>query len=124
MGEGGRTAHFRDQSIVRVNRQHLRSKAFLKRLAAPSRPASYSRGGGVLERTTHCCAAPTQGRAFGEEHCFEGGKVWLTSHFEEATGVLLSNDACGQGHSHPKGWPNSAWPDREEIHMETIAFKE
>jgi hypothetical protein len=24
----------------------------------------------------------------GEEHCFEGGKAWLTSHFEEATGVL------------------------------------
>lgn len=24
---------------------------------------------------------------FGEEHCFEGGKAWLTSHFEEATGL-------------------------------------
>ena len=23
----------------------------------------------------------------GEEHCFEGGKAWLTSHFEEATGL-------------------------------------
>ena len=55
-------------------------------LPAPSRPASCSRGGGVLERTTHCCLAPTQG-AFGEEHCFEGGKAWLTSHFEEATGL-------------------------------------
>jgi len=31
-------------------------------LPAPSRPASCSRGGGVLERTTHCCLAPTQGR--------------------------------------------------------------
>ena len=56
-------------------------------LPAPSRPASCSRGGGVLERTTHCCVAPTQGRAFGEEHCFERGKAWLTSHFEEATGL-------------------------------------
>lgn len=93
-------------------------------LPAPSRPASCSRGGGVLERTTHCCVAPTQGRAFGEEHCFEGGKAWLTSHFEEATGVLSSNDACGLGHSHPKGWPDSAWPGREEIHMETLAFRE
>ncbi|GMP57315.1 hypothetical protein CsSME_00021453 [Camellia sinensis var. sinensis] len=111
MGEGGGTAHFRVQSIVRVSRQHLPSKAFLKRLGwflfgarplmlgqgkpqesigwlpAPSRPASCSRGGGVLERTTHCCVAPTQGRAFGEEHCFEGGKAWLTNHFEEATGL-------------------------------------
>jgi len=25
----------------------------------------------------------------------------LTSHFEEATGVLSSNDACGLSHSHP-----------------------
>lgn len=32
MGEGGGTAHFRVQSIVRVNRQRLPSKAFLKRL--------------------------------------------------------------------------------------------
>jgi len=23
-------------------------------------------------------------RAFGEEYSFEGGKAWLTSHFEEA----------------------------------------
>lgn len=38
------------------------------------------------------------------------------------TGVLSSNDACGLGHSHPKGWPDSAWPGREEIHIETIAF--
>ncbi|KAF4346882.1 hypothetical protein F8388_019711 (mitochondrion) [Cannabis sativa] len=30
MGEGGGTAHFRVQSIVRVNRQRLPSKAFLK----------------------------------------------------------------------------------------------
>ena len=40
------------------------------------------------------------------------------------TGVLSSNDACGLGHSHPKGWPDSAWPGRDEIHMETIAFRE
>ena len=32
MGEGGGTAHFRVQSIVRVNRQRLPSKAFWKRL--------------------------------------------------------------------------------------------
>ncbi|KAM1721733.1 hypothetical protein ACFX13_024388 [Malus domestica] len=93
-------------------------------LPAPSRPASCSRGGGVPERTTHCCVALTQGRALGEEHCFEGGKAWLTSHFEEATGVLSSNDACGLGHSYPKGWPDSAWPGREEIHIETIAIRE
>lgn len=93
-------------------------------LPAPSRPASGSRGGGVLERTTHCCVAPIQGRAFGEEHCFEGGKAWLTSHFEEATGVLSSNDACGLSHSHPKWWPDSAWPGREGIHIETIAIRE
>ena len=35
------------------------------------------------------------------------------------TGVLLSNDACGLSHSHPKWWPDSAWPGREEIHIET-----
>ena len=51
----------------------------------------------------------------GEEHCFEGGKAWLTSHFEEATGVLSSNDAYGLSHSHPKWWPDSAWPGRKEI---------
>jgi len=69
-----------------VNRQRLPSKAFLKRLVpfrfgariffrcrgkasprkvwlpAQYRPASSSRGGGVLERTTHCSLAPTQGR--------------------------------------------------------------
>lgn len=40
------------------------------------------------------------------------------------TGVPSSNDACGLGHSHPKGWPDSAWPGREEIHIETLAFRE
>lgn len=60
----------------------------------------------------------------GEEHCFEGGKAWLTSHFEEATGVLSSNDAYGLSlsHSHPKWWPDSAC--REEIHIETFAIRE
>ena len=104
-------------------------------LPAPSRPASCSRGSGVLERTTHCCVALTQGRAFGEEHYFEGEKAWLTSHFEEVricstkrrgggTGVLSSNDACGLSHSHPKWWPDSAWPGREEIHIETTVSRE
>lgn len=83
-----------------------------------------SRGWGpVLERTTHCSLAPTQVKV-GEEHCFEGGKAWLTSHFEEATGVLSSNDAYGLSHSHPKWWPDSAWPGREEIHIETFAIRE
>jgi len=58
----------------------------------------------------------------GEEHCFDGGKVWLTSHFEEATGVLSSNDAYGLSHSHPKWWPNSAWSGRE-IHIETFGIQ-
>ena len=85
MGEGGGIAHLRVQSIVRVSRQRLPSKQnfFLKRLSwfllapafyldegarqapgkyswlpAPSQPASSSRGGGVLERTTHCYVAP------------------------------------------------------------------
>lgn len=40
------------------------------------------------------------------------------------TGVLLSNDACGLSHSHPKWWPDSAWPGREEIHIETTAIRE
>lgn len=93
-------------------------------LPAPSRPASCSRGGGLLERTTHCCVAPTQGRALGEEHCFEVGKAWFTNHFEEATGVLSSNDACGLSHSHPKRWPDSAWPGREESHIETTTLRE
>lgn len=35
-------------------------------------------------------------------------------------GVLLSNDACGLSHSHP----NSAWPGREKIHIETTAIRE
>lgn len=39
-------------------------------------------------------------------------------------GVLSSNDACGLSHSHPKRWPNSAWPGREEIHIETTAIRE
>lgn len=38
------------------------------------------------------------------------------------TGVLLSNDACGLSHSHPKWLPDSAWPGREEIHIETTAI--
>ncbi|KAK9081446.1 hypothetical protein Sjap_026653 [Stephania japonica] len=40
------------------------------------------------------------------------------------TGVLSSNDACGLSHSHPKWWPDSAWPGREEIHIETTAIRE
>lgn len=49
-------------------------------------PSSISAGillsrGGVLERTTHCCLDPAQGRAFGEDQCFEGGKAWLTKDF-------------------------------------------
>ena len=40
------------------------------------------------------------------------------------TGVLLSNDACGLSHSHPKWLPDSAWPGREEIHIETTAIRE
>lgn len=39
-------------------------------------------------------------------------------------GVLLSNDACGLSHSHPKRCPNSAWPGREEIHIETTDIRE
>ncbi|KAI5311517.1 hypothetical protein L3X38_000243 (mitochondrion) [Prunus dulcis] len=76
-------------------------------LPAPSRPASCSRGGGVLERTTHCCVALTQGRALGEEHCFEGGKAWLTSHFEEATGLECFHQMMHVGWAIPipKGGP-------------------
>ena len=40
------------------------------------------------------------------------------------TGVLSSNDAYGLSHSHPKWWPYSAWPGREEIHIETFAIRE
>ena len=29
--------------------------------------------------------------------------------------MLSSNDACGLSHSHPKWWPDSAWPGRKEI---------
>ncbi|KAH0670311.1 hypothetical protein KY285_024567 [Solanum tuberosum] len=67
---------------------------YLFHLSSPEEnplPASCSRGGGVLERTTHCCVAPTQGRAFGEEHCFEGEKAWLTNQSSEATGVRSSS---------------------------------
>ncbi|KAI3469805.1 hypothetical protein Pfo_026468, partial [Paulownia fortunei] len=41
-------------------------------------------------------ARQAQGRAFGKERCFEGGKAWLI-HFENAAGfgVLSSNNACG-----------------------------
>lgn len=69
-------------------------------------------------------SCPNPRKAFGEEHRFEGGKAWLTSHFEEATGVLSKNDAYGLSHSHPKWWPDSAWPGREEIHIETFAIRE
>ncbi|PRQ15666.1 hypothetical protein RchiOBHm_MTg0499261 (mitochondrion) [Rosa chinensis] len=41
MGEGGGTAHFRVQSIVRVNRHRLPSKAFLKRLGCNLRGSSH-----------------------------------------------------------------------------------
>ncbi|KAF4394140.1 hypothetical protein G4B88_000651 [Cannabis sativa] len=123
MGEGGRTAYFCVQSTVQMFRQGKPQES-IGWLPAPSRSASCSRGGGVLEQTTHFCVAPTEGRAFGEEHCFEGGKALLTSHFEEVTRVLSSNDVCGMGHSNPKGWPDSAWPGWEKIHMETIAFRE
>ncbi|CAN4099579.1 unnamed protein product [Withania somnifera] len=97
MGEGGGTAHFRPRESLGF-------------LPAPSWPASCSRGGGVPERTTHCFVVPTQGKAFGEVHCFEGEKAWLTNQSSEATGVLSSNDACGPSHSHPKWCPYSAWP--------------
>jgi hypothetical protein len=60
-------------------------------------------------------------RPVGEEHCFEGGKAWLTSHFEEATGVLSSNDAYG-AIPIPSGGPIR--PGREEINIETFAIRE
>lgn len=93
-------------------------------LPAPFRPASCSRGSGVLERTTHCCVAPTQG--IGEEHYFEGGESVVDKPLRggDWTGVLSSNDACGLSHSHPKWWPDSAWPGREEIHIETTVIRE
>lgn len=40
------------------------------------------------------------------------------------TGVLSSNDACGLRHSHPKWWPDSAWPGREEILNKEYAHRE
>ena len=73
-------------------------------------------GGGVLERTTHCCVALTQGTE-GEEHCFEGGKAWLTSHFE---GLECFHQMMRAISSRP----DSAWPGLEEIHIETLAIRE
>ncbi|KAG5606558.1 hypothetical protein H5410_028050, partial [Solanum commersonii] len=75
--------------------------------AVPTRER-FLEGVGLL--TTHCYVGLTQGRAFGEEHCFEGEKAWLTSQSSEATSVLSSNDACGLSHSHPKWCTDSAWP--------------
>lgn len=42
------------------------------------------------------------------------GKAWLTSHFEEATGLECFHQACGLSHSHHLGWPDSAWSGRDE----------
>lgn len=107
--EGGGTAHFRVQSIVRVSRQRLPSKAFwAASFSAPAfyfdvgarqapgkvrlAPSSFSAGillsrGWSPEANYSLLCCPNPRRAFGEEHCFEGGKAWLTSHFEEATGL-------------------------------------
>lgn len=43
----------------------------------------------------------------GEEHCFEGGKAWLTSHFEEATGLECFHQMMHVGWAIPipKGGP-------------------
>ncbi|MCE2056143.1 hypothetical protein HAX54_044117 [Datura stramonium] len=65
-GRGGGTAHFRVQALSNVEVRQAPGKS--RFAPAPSRPASCSRGGGVLERTTHCCVAPTQGRAFAIPH--------------------------------------------------------
>jgi len=64
-----------------------------------------------LSELVMCCVAPTQGhlvRSYGPvvDKPLIGGD-W--------TGVLSSNDACGLSHSHPKWWPDSAWPGRKEI---------
>lgn len=40
------------------------------------------------------------------------------------TGVLSSNDAYGLSHSHSKWCPDSVWPGREEIHIETTVIRE
>ena len=56
----------------------------------------------------------------GEEHCFGGGKAWLTSHFE---GLECFHQIMHVGWA-PKGWPDSAWPGLEEIHIETLAIRE
>lgn len=142
MGEGGVTLSCLEHCPSEVNRQRLPSKAFWKRLgwflsgarilfrcwgkASPtpgkSRLAPSSISAGILlsrgwgpgaNYSLLSCPNPRKAAVkVGEEHCFEGGKAWLTSHFEEATGVLSSNDAYGLSHSHPKWWPDSAWPGR------------
>ena len=77
-------------------------------------------GVGSWSELLMCRVAPTQGhlvRSYGpvvDKPLREGD--W--------TGVLSSNDACGLSHSHPKWWPDSAWPGREEINIETTAIRE
>ncbi|KAK7325702.1 hypothetical protein VNO80_33969 [Phaseolus coccineus] len=115
MGEGGVTLSCLEHCPSEVNRQRLPSKAFWKRLGCSiSAGILLSRGWGPgANYSLLSCPNPRKAAVkVGEEHCFEGGKAWLTSHFEEATGVLSSNDAYGLSHSHPKWWPDSAWPGR------------
>ena len=66
-----------------------------------------------------CRLAPTQGhlvRSYGPvvDKPLRGGD-W--------TGVLSSNDACGLSPI-PTWWPDSAWPGREDILIETTAIRE
>ena len=92
-------------------------------LRAPSRPASCSRGGWGPGANYSLLSCPNP-RPLRLVRSIVLREAWLTSHFEEATGVLSSNDAYGLSHSHPKWWPDSAWPGREEIHIETFAIRE
>jgi len=139
MGEEGWTANFRVQSIALskgvgwVSSAYQASEAFVEKASllpfrrppfivlgqaqGKSRLVLHLGRHPALERVwslselVMCCVAPTQGhsvRSYGPvvDKPLIGGD-W--------TGVLSSNDACGLSHSHPKWWPDSAWPGRKEI---------
>ncbi|CAL5350930.1 unnamed protein product [Camellia sinensis] len=65
-----------------VNDEARQAQESIDWFLGPSWPTLYYRQVGILKATTHCCDAPTQERAFGEEDCFDEEKFVVEKLFQ------------------------------------------
>ncbi|THG19874.1 hypothetical protein TEA_014519 [Camellia sinensis var. sinensis] len=65
-----------------INDEARQAQESIDWFLGPSWPTLYYRQVGILKATTHCCDAPTQERAFGEEDCFDEEKFVVEKLFQ------------------------------------------